>query len=1044
MRKKMTTILGILLLISQIGFSQQLNISGKVVDEAGSPIQGVSITIKGNNKGATSSKDGSFSMKDIQAGTILLVSAIGYEQQEIAVTDSKIDIVLKPENKLLNEVIVTGTGVTTSRKKLAIDVSTLSSKDIPKSAVASVEQALQGKIAGASVQFTSGTPGTAAQIVLRGINDLGATPPMILVDGVEVNGGLNGLDLSMVDRVEVVKGAAGGTLYGAQGANGVIQIFTKKGMRGRKTQIDIRTQVSVDNIIRQNALRNNFHHFVTDASGFIVKNNTRIAPDINGLWPDPVFVTAGLTGADLANVKNDKPYLENTKDHLSAAYSQAITHNTSLGISGGSEKADYAISLSHLNQQNVIFNGFKRTNISTNLGFELAKGLNIRSTTQFILTDEDLLNATGRFNLVNSWQFVDFNYRGPSGYLVVKPKQENQLNPLSEREWRTRTQKQNRLVQSVNVNYKLPRFVELDYKYGIEIWNTDLNNFFLNQRNAPQSAQAFWGGAIDGSVTSVFNKFVYQNSLASLYLRLDLEDDFKMNIPLRSTTQVSYDWRNSANRQYFARGTGLPNYPPYNINLAQTKDAGMYDDEFTSFGLLINQTFDYSNLLGISAGIRSDFSSEFGEANDAFVFPRVTAYFRPSELWKPKMLTDWKLRMAYGEAGIQPIDPTAAVQPGRYARQLTLNATTVGIGGVGLNLPTQARNASLKVQRSKELEIGTDLVLKINDGQWLNRLNISATYWTRTSEDIIQPADVSPSSGYQTRLDNLATLVSKGFDLSIDLDVVQKKNFTWNFGFRLGAFKVKVDKISNGREVVAGFFGLKQGQNLGIFNTMYPLTSIDALRADKTPYINDANKANYELVDGIVVDKRTNRVFMSDANDQIIAGSAFPKFNASFINSLTINKDLTLVLQFDWRLGNKIYNMTRQWMYRDRLHKDFDKEITIDGKTGRFVEFYNSLYNNVSPNSWFIENGSYLRLRDLSVTYSIGNKLPVKWLRTASVTFSGRNLVTFTKFSGLDPESTNTNDSQGNPTVGLGVINGVDLFGVPNLRSFQLGFNLGF
>jgi hypothetical protein len=175
-----------------------------------------------------------------------------------------------------------------------------------------------------------------------------------------------------------------------------------------------------------------------------------------------------------------------------------------------------------------------------------------------------------------------------------------------------------------------------------------------------------------------------------------------------------------------------------------------------------------------------------------------------------------------------------------------------------------------------------------------------------------------------------------------------------------------------------------------------------------------------------------------------VVGSALPDFNASFINTITLFNNFSLGFQFDWRQGNEIYNLTRQWLYRDRLHKDFDQPVTINGQSGTWVQYYNSLYNSVSPISWFVENGSYLRLRDLSLSYTLHDKYTPKWLRTAGITLAGRNLFTATKFSGLDPESTNTSDSQGNAAPAIGAINGVDYFGVPNLKSYQIIFNFGF
>lgn len=1036
--RRILTLFTILMLSGALVFAQSRMVTGKVTDENGNPIPYATVKVKGAKTGVAADANGNYQI-DIRNATTLIISAQSMESLEVNVAGrNEVSTTLKSTGQL-SEVVVTGVGTATSKRKVAIDVATLSSKDMPKSAVASVEQALQGKIAGATVQFTSGLPGTSAQITLRGINDLNGSGPMILVDGVEVNGGLTGLDLSTVDRIEVVKGAAAGTLYGAQGANGVIQIFTKKGSHSKVPSINLRSQLSFDQIIKQNDLIAHLHHFVTDAQGYITKSGARIQPDKNGAWPDPTFADAA--GADINTLVNNKPYLEPTYDHIAQAYRRAVTNNTSLNIAGGGDRSDYAFGASYLDQQNVLFNGYKRITLSSNLGFELFKNFNFRSTTQYIITNEDLLAGGSRFNLTNSWPFIDFTKKDSIGHLVVKPKaNENQLNPLAEREWRDRYAKSNRLVQSFNLNYKFARFLELDYKLGAEIWNTDNNNFYHNQTSGLQSANAFYGANVAGSITDEFDKFQFFNSLASAFIRTDFQQDFHTKLPIRTITQLSYDWRNTKNRQYYAQGSILPIYPPYNINVAQNKTTGDYSDEFTTFGLLVNQTIEYGNLFGISGGLRSDYSSEFGGAKNAFTFPRGTIYFRPSELMLSSILTDWKLRAAYGEAGIQPP---------RYSRQITLNSGTVGIGGVGVNTGTQASNPNLRVERSKELEVGTDATLKLGSRNWLSGLTFSGTYWDRKSTDIIQSADLPPSTGYQTILDNLSSLSSHGIDLSLDVKIAQTRNLDWNLGLRYGQFKVKVDKIANGKDIVTGFFGLKEGQDLGILYASVPVSSLTQLKKDgKTPYIDPATAGNYEVINtqgmSIVVNKTTKRAVITDANDQYVLGSAFPKFNASFINTISWKKNLTLSFQWDWRHGNKIYNITRQWLYRDRLSKDFDQQVTINGQTGAFVNFYNSLYNSVSPIGWFVENGSFVRLRDISLSYNLGEQLRPNWVKQVGITLSARNLITFTKYGGLDPEATNTRDAQGNAATGIGAINGVDYFSVPNLKSYQISLNLGF
>jgi len=194
----------------------------------------------------------------------------------------------------------------------------------------------------------------------------------------------------------------------------------------------------------------------------------------------------------------------------------------------------------------------------------------------------------------------------------------------------------------------------------------------------------------------------------------------------------------------------------------------------------------------------------------------------------------------------------------------------------------------------------------------------------------------------------------------------------------------------------------------------------------------------------MVVNKSTKRVVLTDPNDQRVVGNAYPDFNMSFFNTVTFKQNLSLSFQFDWIQGNSIYNLTKQWMYRDRIQKDFDKEVTINGQTGSYVNFWNSLYNSVQRTGFFVEKGSFVRLRDVTLSYSIANPFKQKWVKNVVLVASGRNLLTFTNYSGLDPEATTAQDSQGNQTLGTGSNIGVDYFGVPNLRSYQFGINLQF
>src|SRR5438552_2238195 len=951
--------------------AQTKQVTGKVTDENGLPLSSISVHVKNSRIGISTKIDGTFSLS-VPENATLVFTGVGYLPKEVSVAgQSAVNVSLAIDSVSMHEVVVTGTGVATEKKKLSIDVASVSSKDFSKSAILSIDQALVGKIAGAQIQTPSGEPGQKANIILRGVNSLGSTNPIILVDGVQVTD-INGLDIANVEKVEVAKGPAAGMLYGAQGANGVIQIFTKKGTKNRRASISLNSKVSIDNAIMDENLVAKRHHYKTDAQGNILDQNGNIlAPDANGQWPDPAEEDFN-TNFDLTN---DKSYPSSLPiyNHLKQAYRQAVSYNNSLNIAGGGEKSDYSFTFSRLDQQSVLSNKFTRMNLSSNLGFDLFKGFSFRNTTQTIFQNENLVSGTynvtdrilfnpdplflgtnnNRFELLNSFPWINFKSTYPgTNLIVVRPRDENQLNVLSEPDWHTRTGKNTRIINNANVNYKFPKFVELDYKYGIEWWTSEFNDFYKNQEAAPQVAVAFWGPSPKGSLRRDYAKSIYQNSLATFYFRTDFQQDFKIKLPIKTSTQVSYDYRKLDYTSFFSQGLNLPQYPPFIISNAEQKVSGDGSFQYLTFGYLVNQTIDYGNLFGVTGGFRSDYNSEFGDQKKPFNFGRGTAYFRLSELLKSNKLTEWKIRGAYGAAGIPPHE----FNGNYYNRPTTLGTITLG-NSTALFLQNTKGNPELGVQIVKELEVGTDVTYKPFAGAWLQKINFSGTAWRKKNSDIVNLAELPPSSGVQNVAENLIDLNVKGIDLSLDADMYTSKTLGWQFGVRFGTFKTKVTNVRNGKDVVSGVFAVKQGQALGNFYTVTALKSIDQLRPDKTPYIDPANAGDYEIVNGMVVNKTTKRVVLTDPNDQSIVGNAYPKFNMSFFNTITFRQNLSLSFQFDWVHGNSIYNLTKQWMFRDRIQKDFDKEVTIDGKTGSYVNYWNSLYNSVQRTGFFVEDG---------------------------------------------------------------------------------------
>ncbi len=1032
--KKLLLSVVVFLMVAITAIAQERVITGTVTSaEDNKPLPGASVKVKGTKTGVSTGADGKYTLKAASNAT-LEFSSLGFASQSKNVgTASSINVALASDAQSLGEVVVTGVGVATQKKRVPIDVATLNSKDFPKSATTNVSQALQGQIAGAQVIQRSGQPGADAQIILRGYSNLSGTNPLIMIDGVQSSSDLlTSLDPNIIERVEVVKGSAGGMLYGAQGGNGVIQVFTKKGSQNSKLTIDVASRYSNDRVIALNDLVAKNHHWVTDASGNILgASSLPISQSAIGVWGNPT----ALPFATDKTVQNNKPILLPTYNHIEQGNRVANTYSNSINIRGGADKYDYAFGASHLSQQDVYSNNFERTNLNLNFGITPAKGLSFRSSTQLISTYEDLL-ASNRFNLVNSLQWIDFTWRNPvNGQIVVKPSTlTDGNNALAEREARERYSKTPRILQNFSVNYKLPKFLEFDVKYALDARSIDQSDFYFNQTGRAQTV--FFGSDINGSITKEFQNFRVHYGTASAYLRTDFEKDFKINIPLKTSTQFTYDARKTKSNYFYAQGVALPAYPPYTLSSATTRTGGDSYSELLIYGFLVNQTFDWGNLAGVSVGFRSDYSSAFGGQSKPATFPRGTVYFNPSEFFKNKnIITNWKLRAAYGAAGIQP---------GTYDRQVTFSRGNFGESGSTLFTRTTANNPDLRIQKTTELEAGTDLNLTPLKGSWLSNAVFNATYWKRTSEDVLQTAPVAPSTGGSGAVDNLVSLRGSGLDISLDLSAYKSQNFDWNFGFRWAKTKTEITKVANNVPITNGVFNIAPGGNLGNLYMQRPLSRIDQLKPDGTRYIPVANEAGYTIVNGYVVNLANYNVVLTAADDLAVAGNVNPDFTSSFINRFNIYKKLSVSVQLDWVKGVDVYNQTRQWLYRDRLHADFDNSVNIAGQEGSFVAFYNSLYNTNTPLSHFVEDGSYVRLRDLSITYDLTSTLKQKWVKSISVTATGRNLATWTKYKGLDPEATAALTNQGGTISGLGSFTGVDYYGAPNLKSFQFSINIGF
>ncbi len=1076
-------------LCANVSWAQDRQLTGKVTAaEDNSPLAGVTVALKGTTKGTTTDANGTYSISVPKAGATLVFSSVGAETQEVKVTlQAVLDVSLAADSRLLNEVVVTGSGIETTKAKLGIAVESVSAKNLPQTPSAGIDQALVGKIAGAQISSVSGNPGDPVNIVLRGINTVqGGTRPLIIVDGVQVAAtDINSLDLTNIDRVEVVQGAASSSLYGAQGANGVIQIFTKKGKKG-KAQINFSASYSQNEFLNVGGVsKANLHPYLTNAAGELVGSSGNVIA-LNQWGGVDGGGTTGLSYQygggtryaiqDIRNVAN-KPYVGNFRynDHFNQVFQTGSTSNASINISGGGDKSDYNFSVSNNHTvTSILKNGYlDRTNVSANLGFEIAKGLTIRSTTQLVYTKNtakpglgapgglyyglgNRSNSIGRvYGFLNTSPFFDltattadgnYPYYQRAGFVSI-----NAADPYYALQYTDGLDNKVEVVQSLQADYKLNKFLDFNVKYGINYRDENARWTYYNQsENVTSNKYNVWAGTYGADNTGEIVNFQYkntnQNLLASANLKFDFEKDFGIKLPIQTTTLALFDYRNQQYKELSTYGTGLALSPPFNTQAANNKNVALdYVRPFITYGYLIDQSIDVGEYGGAKVGFRSDYSSTFGAGSKPFTFPHANAYVNPLSFFKnsgiQNTISSFKIRAAYGKAGIQP---------GAFDRFPVLNNYSIGSFQTYSIQPTSS-NADLAVEVSTEQEYGTDFTLNSGNRTWFRDIRGSFTYWSRTTAGAIYQAPVAPSSGSTNLLTNAVDLASDGYQFSLSAPIYSSQDLKWDFTANYGHQLSKVTAIVGGADIIdqsaAGStaLALTVGDPIGQVYGYKALTSLDFKRQDGTRYIQASEESKYEIVDGRVVNKSDYQIQFTDEKYALLNPN--PKFNVSFINGVTFKNFLTLNFQFDWVYGQKLYNQTKEWLYRDGIHGDFTKSVTINGNTGAFPAYWSSAYYNLwgstrgagnnATKDFFVEDASFVRLRNVSLALDLARLFKVPFLSRAQVVVTGRNLLTWTKYSGFDPEI-----SSGR--AGSAIDRGVDHSTLPNTKSYQVGINIGF
>ncbi|QNL52642.1 TonB-dependent receptor [Olivibacter sp. SDN3] len=976
-------------------------LNGVVLDSlTREPLPGALVHIEGTTHNASTDEDGKFNFVTGQKFPYtLIISYVGYDQKKLVVDDEKVEILLKPGFNQLNDVVVVGY-TTQQRRNLIGSITKIDpaeTKDIP---VGGIDAQLQGKVAGVQISSNTGVPGEAVNVRLRGATSINASnDPLYVVDGVFLNttslqtlntGGkatspIADINPADIESVEVLKDAEATSLYGSRGANGVIIITTKRGNYNQKPRINVNASQGIAKAVKLWDLTTGPEH-----AELVNEYNRNIGQ------PEPFRpiddVINGVAGRGLQEEQQ-------TYDRLGEAFRTASLTNADIAVSGGSSATRYYVGGGFNKQESILKPiSFDRVSFKVNLDQKINDRVQIGTSNS--------LSRTGR----NQARAGD----GPQGGLLQAALHTpTYLSPYNEEGvlvGRAGFDNLSLLLENYDVNTTSLRYIGNIYA-DIELL-PDLkfrSTFSIDYNNYNESE--YWNnqliaGSPDGLATSAIGQATTWINEQTLTYRKTWNEKHAFGVLLGNTLQGSTLERTSAT----GRGFASNDFKLISSAANSTSSQDWEKYNLASFFGRIDYGFADKYLIDFS--IRADGSSRFGSADPWGFFPAVGAAWRVKQenfLKDVSAINDLKIRVSYGSTGNQNgIDAFAA-------RRLWsgIDASYQGIPGIS---PLQLPNTALRWERTDQLNIGIDAAL-FNEA-----LDVSFNVYDKYTKDGLLPVTLAATTGFNSYTANAAEISNRGFELAINSWNIRKQDFTWQTNFNISRNVNKIEKLDNPL-----YYG---SRDLILFQQGHPLYS-------------------FWVYNQLYVDPQTGDAVYEDVNedgrittdDRKIMGDIWPDFFGGLTNTLTYkNFDLSAFLVFSY--GNEIYNHNRFFGEgggaRDDARVIFASNLDRWQQPGDITDVPRSDGVNVNNyrdgGSRWLEDGSYLRLRSLTIGYTvpehIADRLHIERLRFY---LQANNLFTWTNYSGLDPEAA----ASSSPNE-----QGIDLGTPPQPRSFQLGINL--
>ena len=991
---------------------QEVVVKGKVNDQAGLGLPGVTIKVKGSKTGTVSNSDGSFSIKLPAADLTLVFSYLGFATQEVALNGrTELNVVLLPKPSSLDEIVVVGYG--TQRKgDITGAISSVSADKLKDQSVVNLQAALQGKTAGVQITQNSGAPGSTAQVRIRGLTSINNSDPLYVVDGIPLaSNDINIIDPANIESIDILKDASAQAIYGSRGASGVILVKTKKGREG-EALITVSSYQGVTEVRKTMDM--------VSASEYVMLNNEAYS---NAGQPSP------FTGAPSSYTS--------TTDWQKELFRSARMQNYNAAISGGSATTTYRVSGGYLEQEGTIVGSdYKRMNLSNNLTFNPKPGVEFGESLAFNKSRSHIVATEFGSNIVNDALALDptIPVKDANGNFTAT-KYSDIVNPLAKIHYLSNNNPNNQwgLLGNFYAQYKPIKGLTLKSSYSVDLKFSD-NKRFTPSYNVAQN--------FNNPNPSVYQQkdqatnWTWDNTVGyEFVLNNNHHFDFLAGI---SAQQFTYNFLNGANQ-------GQPGNDPY----LQYLDAGISNQvvggsqqRWDLLSYISRLNYNYRGTYFLTATFRRDGSSKFGQNNKYGNFPSGSlGWLVTNESFFPKgkTLNYLKFRGGWGIVGNQaPVgyyDYSAKINTNYYAFGFPAAAQpTAGPGSLD--------NPNLRWEQVKQWNAGFDYRL------FDDHVTGSFDFYNKTTKDMLLSLNILSVSGFtQSPPQNAGSMQNSGVEFSMDYTGKVDKDFNLDAGFHFATIKNRVLGLNQtGVKLYSG--NIKPGQT--------ELTEVGRSVASFYGYVTDGIFQNQQEIDNHATQhvgtapgdfrfKDLNGDNVVDQNDQTFLGSPIPKLTYGF-NVGGTYKDFDFKLFFLGVYGNKInaaykYYTDGFFISNYNMEKEALGRWTGPGTSNTLPRLIASDPNNNSRVSdFYLQSGSFLRLQNIVLGYTLPKKMLEKSkIKNLRVYLSAQNLLTFAKYTGFDPEVGQQYSGSGG-TRDIGIDNG----NYPQSRTLSAGINLSF